>query len=187
MDNKFDVNGNKWFRKRWQIRFVKNITNGAANCNGKNYPDIWSYMIYTNESFSCPAGICDNNPNNSEVAKNPLNNLELLSGGYNNYLCPENSYNTSDEQSMKSMRLEEEYGITDVSFTGGCKNNARYIHFDNIGRPFNSLPYSPYALSAGSYQKLITSTCNIVLSNSDSIITIQIEPETGYTHILQNN
>lgn len=185
MDNKFDVNDNKWFRKRWQIRFVQNITNGPANCNDEDYPNIWSYMIYSNENFACPGGICDNNPNNNELAKNPLDNTQLLSGGYNNNICPDNSYNSSDEQSMEAMRLADKYGIQNVTFSGGCRSTTRFVSFDYQGRPFNSFPTgSPYEIGSPGWHKLITSTCNIALTDGIDTITILIEPETGYTHIL---
>ncbi len=186
MDNKFDTNNGKWFRQRWQIRFVKNINNGARNCDGEDYLNIWSYMIYSNRKFACPRGICDNNPNNSEIAKNPIDHFQLLSGGYNNYLCPKNSYNATDEQSMETMRLNEKYGVEDVVFGGGCRSNTRFLSFDYEGRPFNSFPKKiSYEIGSPGWHKLLTSTCTITLKDEVGKVVIAVEPETGYTHILE--
>jgi len=180
MDNKFDTNDATWFAERWQIRFVQDIINGPANCNDEDSHNVWAYMIYTNKSHA------NTNPNNDEIAKNPLNSNELLSGGYNNTLCQNNDYNPLDEQSMKQMRLGDEYGIDNITFTGGCRNDTRFIHFDYIGRPFNSFPNasSPYQIGTPGWHRLLTLPCDIILSSGTETETIRIEPETGYTHIL---
>ncbi len=184
MDNKFDRNISKWYKHRWQIRFVQNITNGPANCNDEDYPNIWTYMIYSNMNFACPGGICDNNPNIDEIAKNPLNNNELLTGGYSNSICPDNSYNNQDNQSISRMRLNEEYGITNITFGGGCRSDVKYINFDYIGRPSNAFPKdSPYELPVAGRHNLLTSACTITLTDGIDNIVISVEPETGYTHI----
>ena len=185
MDNKFDNNKPLWFKGRWVIRFVKDINNGTTNCNGISSPNVWTYMIYSNKNFACPGGICDNNPNLDEFAKNPLNPNQILTGGYSKLVCADNNYNSPDKQSMKTMRLADEYGVTNVVFGGGCRSTTMFISFDNIGRPFNSFPkYNPYEVSPAGYPRLIKSRCTITLSNSDDNITIAVEPETGYTHIL---
>ena len=179
VDNKFDKNDVGWFRERWQIRFKKDIINGPANCNDEDSSNAWTYMIYANQSHA------SNNPNNDEIAKNPLNSNELLSGGYNNLLCQNNDYNPSDQQSMESMRLGDKYGIQNVTFSGGCRSTTKFVSFDYQGRPFNSFPTTlPYEIGSPGWHKLITSTCNIALTDGVDTITILIEPETGYTHIL---
>ena len=186
MDNKFDNNiGSKWFKHRWQIRFVKNITNGPANCNNIDHNNIWTYMIYSNMNFSCPGGICDNNPSINEIAKNPLNTNELLSGGYSNSICPDNNYNSANHQSMSSMRLNEYYGITNITFGGGCRSTMKYINFDYLGRPSNQFPKNnSYETPTAGYHKLLTTACEITLFDGTDSIMILVEPETGYTHIL---
>lgn len=113
------------------------------------------------------------------MAKNPLNSNQYLSGGYNNTLHVE------DIKSMKTLRLGTAYNINNVTFGGGCRSNIRYIYFDHLGRPFNSYNLSnAYENAASGWHKLLTSRCTITLSSDEGSITIGIEPETGYAHIL---
>lgn len=191
-ENKFNLNDSLWYKKRWQIRFVKNLSYTNATCGVKTYNDIWAYMIYTNESCTTPG--CNTNPNKSETAHNPLNSNELLSGGYNNDLCIDNSLNPNDMQSSVKMRLGESYGVKSIIFSGGCRSNITYIHFDNLGRPMNSFPTnSPYEVASPGWHKLIDTPCHIDLCltnpcpvgvDIDKKVTIEIVPETGYTHTL---
>jgi len=173
MDNKFDVNDAHWFIERWTIRIKKDLVYTGASLPNGTFSDVWSYSIYNDKSH-------DGNPNLSEMAINPLNGSQYLSGGYNNTL------HMNDESSMRKMRLGEEYGIDMVTFTGGCRNDTKFIHFDYIGRPFNSFPNNnlPYQIGVSGWHRLLTSPCDIILSSGIVSETIRIEPETGYTHIL---
>ncbi len=185
MDDKYDPSDSRWFKHRWQIRFVKDINNGTTNCNGVSNLNIWTYMIYANNNFVCPGGICDNNPNINEFAKNPLDNNKLLTGGYSKLVCADNTYNNPNSQSTKSMRLAEKYGVTNVTFSGGCRSDVKYINFDSLGRPSNAFPKSlPYQIPVPGRHNLLTTACNITLTDGTNSITITIEPETGYAHIL---
>ena len=178
-DDKFDSNDPNWFKRRWQIKFSKNLTFTNTKCPKKKYKNIWAYTIFSEK----PA--YSGNPNIAEMAKNPLNSNQLLSGGYNNTLCVNNVYNNSNQQSMNNMRLKDKYGITNITFSGGCRSNIRDIYFDHLGRPFNSMNKKyAYELASPAWHKLLTSPCDIKLSNSSGNITIQIKPETGYVHIL---
>ena len=183
MDDKYDPSTNFWFKHRWQIRFVKNLSFTNANCGVANYNNIWSYMIYNNNS--CTSAGCNTNPNKNEIAHNPMNMNQLLSGGYNNDLCLDNSKNPANQQSMKEMRLGKKFGIQNISFSGGCRSNTRYLSFDYLGRPFNSFPATlPYETATPGWHKLLITPCNITLSDGNKNITIAVEPETGYAHIL---
>jgi prepilin-type N-terminal cleavage/methylation domain-containing protein len=186
IDDRYDANDNEWFKERWTIKFFQNLSYDSAHCAGKNYPNIWSYTIYSDFM-----GTHSGNPNVNEIAKSPLNKNKLLSGGYNNTLCVDNQYNDSSFLSSPQMNLGTKYGIKDIAFGGGCRSNVKYIYFDNMGRPFNSMNNSePYESAASGWHKLLTSTCTITLclkdctsANNDEKITIYIEPETGYSHI----
>lgn len=159
VDDKFDATtGSDWYKKRWQIIF-------GTSADTDNTP---AYTIFSDTSET-------GQPDTSEMAVNPSDKSKLLSGGYSGTL------NTTDDQATQKMNLGS-YGISSYNLNGGC-SGAR-ISFDNLGRPFRgnlSSMTGPY--TAGT-QRLITQTCNIVLTDNDgSTITIAVEPETGYSHI----
>jgi prepilin-type N-terminal cleavage/methylation domain-containing protein len=186
-DDKFDPDDNDWFKGRWRIRFFEDLSFTNKACPNEDYDDIWAYTIYTD------GPTYTNNPNLSEMARNPSNTNQYLSGGYNNTLCVDNADNSADAQSMASMQLNTAYGIKDVVFSGGCRSNVRYINFDYLGRPSNSMNTNePYELASAGWHKLLTEPCMITMcivedcaiASADEKITIQIEPETGFAHIL---
>ena len=178
IDDKYDVNDPFWFLERWTIRFKKDLVYSTLHPSG-TYLNKWSYTIYSDTSH-------DGNPNTSEMAINPVNNNQYLSGGYNNTL------HVNNNQSMQELRLGEQYNISDIVFSGGCRSNVLYINFDHLGRPSNSFPVnSPYELPSAGFHKLLTSPCNITLCSKNCTtadvtekVVIAIEPETGYVHIL---
>lgn len=172
-DDRFDTNDANWFQGRWQIRFFQNLQFTAVLPPVKDYPNEWAYSIYSdNPNYT-------HLPNLTELARNPLNQNQYLSGGYNNTLHVEN------EQSMKEMRLKTKYGIQNITFGGGCRAGISHIQFDEIGRPYNS--YITGTNPAGeinvAFPRLIINRCSITLFDGTSNIVILIEPETGYTHI----
>ena len=174
MDNKFSNSDANWFKGRWQIHFYNNPGTGNE----------WSYTI-----FSDSEGNHTNNPDPIEIARNPLNSSKYLTGGTSGAgLIQNNNSKATHELSLKS-----KFGILDVEFSGGCRSNVNYLSFDNMGRPFNSFPTSaPYEVASPGWHKLLQSSCIIDLcvvddcsvASSDDKISIQIEPETGYAHIL---
>lgn len=174
MDDKFDSSDATWYQKRWRIRFKKDLVYSALSPAG-SYAGEWSYTIYSDTNG-------DGNPNTVEMANNPLNTSQYLSGGYNDTL------HIDDASSMKKMRLGSSYGINEISFSGGCRSNILYINFDHLGRPFNSMnTSSAYELASSGWHKLLTSNCNISLCEgtctgiaSDTEIVLSIHPETGY-------
>ena len=164
VDDKYDANDLNWFRGRWQIVFGNN--NGFAN----NKP---AYTIFSDSS---PAYSGD--PMESEVAKNPQNSNQIMTGGYS--VTAALDYNNPGFKGMKKLNLGESYGVTQISFGGGCNLGLR-ISFDHLGRPLTGdahLLVVPY--TAG---RLITSDCNIILDDGDDNISITIRPETGYASI----
>jgi len=172
IDDKFNHTDINWYKKRWMIRFKENLVYAGSYKPNGTYKEVWSYTIFSDKSG-------DRNPNKSEIAKNPFNQNQYLSGGYNNTLHIE------DPKSMQKLRLGSAYGVSKITFSGGCRSNILYLYFDYIGRPFNSMNTSaPYELASSGYHKLLTSACKIQLTNGKDIISIVIEPETGYVHIL---
>ncbi len=167
-----------WYKGRWQIYFF--------NVSGET--PSYSFASYTVFSDS-PSGSqthldqYDGNPNQSttykEVAKNPLDSNRYLIG------TTHASFTVGSDHITKSLNLYSKYGINLVKFMKGC-NLAHRIAFDYIGRPLQGdlkTSNKPYQIG-----RVITSQCQIALCKtnpcSEDNITIAIEPETGYTHIL---
>jgi prepilin-type N-terminal cleavage/methylation domain-containing protein len=182
MDNKFDPNDPNWFKSRWQLFFAK--TDGSDK--------QWAYTI-----FSDHAGSHTGTPDKIEIAKNILNTKQFMTGGYSAGTVAYKVSGSVNPEVTVSMNLGHKYNIKDIEFRGGCRSGVvRRIAYDHIGRllygnsRYLNTPYNGTSSPAGSH--LVANQCRIELcsvldcniANDDEIITIAIEPETGYTHIL---
>jgi prepilin-type N-terminal cleavage/methylation domain-containing protein len=163
IDDKFDPNDNGWYKSRWQIMFNNNKGSG----NG------WSYTV-----FSDWTGTHSGNPDPDEVAQNPRSPNQLLTGGTSG----SGLVHYGDKEISKELNIGKKYGITGVTFSGGCPNSSKRIAFDRFGRPIKGNLRSQ--TSAYQNDRMMTSTCTITLTNSSGSIQIAVEPETGYAHIL---
>lgn len=164
-DNSVGVND--WYKKRWQLLF-----GSSASTNGNIAYSIFSDNGSDLTNYS--------KPNLAELALSPMNSDKYLSGGYSGIL------DTDNARASSKMNIGESYNISDIYFTGGCAStNVKRISFDHLGRPlrgtFNTYT-QPYRSTATI--GLIKTTCNIILKNSEGNVTIAIEPETGYAHIV---
>ncbi len=166
IDDQFDASDSTWFKKRWQLRFSK--TAGSDN--------HWSYTIYSDKD-------ADGVPDASEIATSQLDKSKKLTGGYSAGTIP-----YSSSKASKELNLGHKYSISDITMSGGCAINndgKKIISFDHTGRPIAG-PIHVGTVTAPYFGiKLIKSTCKIDLktTNGDSL-TVAIEPETGYVHIL---
>ncbi len=169
-----NANAEFWYKSRWQL-FLAN-TAGSG--------DSWSYMIFSDSPNYTGT------PDVSEHAVNPLDDNKYLSGGYSAGNIDANSPLATPE-----LNLGNKYGIADVDFIDGCAiaTTRQRISFDYIGRPM----YGNLHAQTSSYKdelnfKILKTTCHIELCLTSPCttavatdkITIAIEPETGYTHIL---
>jgi len=165
MDNRFDTNNANWYKTRWQIVFSE--TDNYAN----NKP---SYTIYRNLDS-------DTAVDRSEIARNISSPDRYMTGGVTGYVNLD-IRNLSQFMGTNEMNLGEEFGITDISLSSSCSTGTK-IAFDNIGRPIKG-PLRTYSAPYVD-NRMIKEACDINISTSSTeIITIRIEPETGYTHIL---
>ncbi|MEA3331277.1 MAG: type II secretion system protein [Campylobacterota bacterium] len=163
MDDKFNATDVNWYKKRWQLIF-----GNSADTDHKD-----AYSIFSDDAAVATAS----NPNLGELAIDPMSSDKFLSGGTNG------SLNFNDSRANKKMNLGLSYGVTDVIFSGGCASNTiKRITFDHLGRPIKN-PLHTY-IQSYRLGRLITSRCEIILKNSDANITIAVEAETGYAHIL---
>ena len=172
-DNKFDPTDSSWYKKRWQIFFSDTLA-GAPTGSSK----MWTYSIFSDTNK-------DANPNASEVAKNPLNPKQYLSGGYGGAIKYYTSPNIINPNVTKSMNIEKKYGINSVTFSGGCSNASNRISFDYLGRPLqgNSRDLKSKYVGNTLSNYLIQTDCNITISNGIESKSIIVVPETGYTYI----
>ena len=165
VENKFDPSDEFWYRSRWQIDFRDSAVD-----------DVY-YTIYQDLNRNGDASTV---VSKNEIAKNPLNSKQLLTG------LSTNTVNTAD------MILSDKYGINGIEFnsTTCSSSNSQRISFDYLGRPLFGNPKSLRASynNNANYSKagirLVQKRCTITLIGSDGNKTIAIEPETGYTHII---
>jgi prepilin-type N-terminal cleavage/methylation domain-containing protein len=167
-DNKFNGSDINWYKARWQLQF------GRSNSTDQE----WAYSIYSDGSTYT------GNPDITEMAKNPLNPNQLLSGGYSGTL------DWDDQRATAEMNLGKKYGIlntnTGVVFTGGCllPGSPKRLSFDYLGRPLRgNLSSLDTKYLDGTTNRIIQSDCFITISNGSDSETIVITPETGYAYI----
>jgi len=95
------------------------------------------------------------------------------------------------------MNLGRKYNIMDVTFSDACRTgtNSKSIAFDHLGRPLRGAlkDYTdPYENTTITKFVTLPSQCQITLcsvsscstATSDEKVTIAIEPESGYAHII---
>jgi len=168
IDDKYDTNDAGWYHERWQINFT---TGGSASSNHKVAYAIFSDWKNTHTGH----------PERDEIAKDPLTG-KLITGGITNTV----PYDDPDASERANLGLK--YNVGSISFSDSCKSNgSKRIAFDHLGRPIKGNISSPTtATTLLTSTKLITATCEITLfsENNEVNVTIAIEPETGYAHIL---
>jgi len=165
VDDKYQVSDANWYKKRWQIRFTSN--GGSA---GKE-----SYTIYS-DNIGGSAG----NPDINEIAVNPSNPSQRLTGGWNSSQL---KINESNFIGTKKLNLGMSYGIMSITLSNSCSvNGSKSIAFDYLGRPIKGNLSS----NSNSYEAndLIKNDCNITLSDGTETAVIQISPETGYAKVI---
>ncbi|SFV74703.1 Putative periplasmic ATP /GTP-binding protein [hydrothermal vent metagenome] len=170
IDDKYTTSDDKWYKMRWILVFSSSKYTGGS--------DVWAYTI-----FSDTAGNHTGDAQQSEIAKNPLNQEQLMTGGYGK----EKAINFTDDgfKGMKELNIGTKYGIigdNGVKLKGGCRYSR--IGFDYLGRPMygshkdSVKPYDDY------HQQLIKTDCKIILTDQENnSVTLIIKPETGYISI----
>jgi len=158
VDDRFENNDSTWYKTRWQLLWGKS-NSGTVNSGG-----YYSYSIFSDSSKT-------GNPDPKEIAKNPLNSSKLLSGGFSGTLDWE------DFRATKELNIGYKYSIDNVT-ESGC--SAQRISFDHLGRPLKG----DSSAWTSSVSGVLTTQCRITLHQNTDSITIAIEPETGYIHIL---
>jgi prepilin-type N-terminal cleavage/methylation domain-containing protein len=164
MDDKFrESDDATWYRKRWQVVF-----NSDNNTNNQ-----WAYTIFSDGNENA-------NPNLTldEVALNPSDPNKFLTGGYTGIIASDGVGATQE------MNLGMTYGVQNIGFAAACQfAGSQRISFDYLGRPLRGVPSGFGAIYQAN--RLITNQCVITLTDAiGTNVQIAIEPETGYTHIL---
>jgi len=161
IDDKFNAQDSDWFQKRWQIMFGKNVNSNSE----------WAYTI-----FSDTSGTSSGDANEIEIAINPMNPNQRMTGGYTGALALD--YSDPSFVGMKKLNLGSSFGVDDIQFSCGQR-----LAFDHIGRPMRG----DQSTMTGSYHsgsdRLLKNKCTIVLKKGTKQIQITIMPETGYANI----
>jgi len=163
VDDTFDANDSNWYKKRWQLAFSKSIYTGGTQ----------AYTI-----FSDTAGTSTGDAQESEIALNPQNNAQIMTGGYGNAQAID--FRHANFKGMKKLNIGSSYGVESVSLNGGCDNSR--VVFDNLGRPMKGDMSGN--IQAYENDNLIQTDCVVLLKDAnDNNVSIIIRPETGYATI----
>ncbi|MEA2073540.1 MAG: type II secretion system protein [Campylobacterota bacterium] len=162
-----------WFKDRWQLVFSSSSYTGGS--------DVWAYTIFSDRTGNA---VTRGDAQESEVAKNPENSNQIMTGGYSATAALD--YTNDDFKGMKKLNLGKSYGVTSIELTGGCPSSDGYrIVFDSLGRPLkgdmsgNNTAYES--------DNLIQTNCDITLSDGSENVVLRIRPETGYVCILNSS
>ena len=162
INDKYSATDAQWYKKRWQLMFGKNTSS-----NGE-----WAYTI-----FSDTSGKSTGDANELEIAINPQNPNQRMTGGYTGAKTLD--INNANFIGMKKLNLGVSYSVTDIESSCGQR-----ISFDYVGRPMRG----DQSTLKGSYiagtTRLLYKDCVLVLKKDKEKITLIISKETGYTKIL---
>jgi len=170
--NRKRENAKHWFRGRWQLVFGT-----SADTNNKIAYTIFSDQLGSGDLYA-------GQPDEREIAKNPLDSNKVLSGGYSG------TVNFQDEIATNELNLGEKYHVLDYKLSGGCHWSR--ISFDHLGRPYEG-DLSNYSSWISAYQgsNLIKTSCLVTIcsvadcdtADADDKRVITIAPETGYVSL----
>ena len=161
-----------WYKDRWQLVF-----SSSEYSDGKP-----AYTIFSDNQGTA---VSRGDANEDEVARNPENSNQIMTGGYS--ATQALNYGHSKFKGMKKLNLGNSYGVTSIVLSGGCEDGR--ISFDHLGRPMQgdhntvTSPYNAATPYDSNKQRLITSNCIVEVRDGDDYINIIISPETGYTTI----
>jgi len=168
IDDKYDVSDANWFKKRWQIVFGN--TDAAAG-------GVPAYSIFSDTAVGSTGNI-----NTSEVARNPENSTQYMTGGYSGAAALD--ITDAAFNGMRKLNLGMSYGVSTITLSGGCANGR--ISFDYEGRPLQGDQSTMTGAYSAPTQRLIVSDCNVTLSDTNgNNLVITVRPETGYASITQ--
>ena len=156
ISDKYDPTDPTWYQERWQFLYGK-----SNDTNQKFAISIFSDFVGTHSGHPDPV----------EIAVNPLNTTQLMSGGFSGTL------NWEDANATRRLNLGETYGITNITRTTSC--GAGRISFDNKGRPFTG----DSSNWNSSTENALRIQCKFTIFKDSESIDVFIEPETGYIHL----
>ncbi len=170
-DTKHSIDDTKWQRSFWRFQIY--------NCAGGS--GIY-YMIGTDKNLNRGIG-------RAETAIDPANSKFTFWD--RRKACPKSSDDALMQQVSPNIFLTQKYGINSVTFNCRVRTNrvynsrAKYIGFDNFGRPIHS-----WSTTRPNYWGHIVGQCRIrfnFIDNSIDPFTIIVEPESGYAYLEENN
>jgi len=167
MDDKYDATDANWYKKRWQILFSANGSSGGT-------------MGYT--VFSDTSGTSSGNPDEIEIAINPSNPSQRMTGGQTSTASLD--IDNAGFVGVNKLNIGRSYGVAGLTFSASCSTaGSTRMTFDHMGRPIQSNLSSNTQAYDGN--DLIQADCDILLTHSSGdSLTIRVQEETGYSCIL---
>jgi len=159
-DFKENPRKNKWQRSFWQIQIES-----CANNSGL-FVTIGSDLDYGGDIAK------------TEATLDPINLKPMF------WVNTQDCSDGGDDTVSSNVFLTTKFGVSSITTTGGCAGVKR-IGFDHLGRPHVSFSSS----TTPDYSTIMTSTCTMTFSmegDTDNF-SINIEPETGYAYIVNQN
>ena len=157
IDNRTNPENDRWQMELWTIAFAKDSDDGY------NY------------------SVCSNQNNNSAFSQNEC----AIDPANGKYFYTPNGTKVKDigENQSPNVFLGGNFGVKDIQLKDGC-SGAKYIAFDNLGRPFIGGIYSKENL----YSKIMTRDCTITVKFKDTDLEdleFSIKKETGFVEIVK--
>lgn len=156
VDDKTDPRHNDWQKSFWAMRFVVSTSN----------PDNTYYTIASDANRS---GSIDK----SESAIDPAN------GKY--FYNSSGTFAGRAKDESPNIFIGHKYGISNITFSGGCSNSNKHVAFDHFGRLHNGI-----ASAGNDYGTYQTQDCHITIQFQNSSINnlhIIVEKQTGHIYI----
>ena len=151
IDNKYSLNDDLWFKKRWTLKFFR--------CRS-NVGGIY-FSIYSDENKT---GI----PRSEDTLKDALTRKNIYSSNY----CQENEYNS------KYVLLTKNYDINSINLSCNNTTSLGQLSFGSDGRVYSKLGIT--SNEEFDYEITNICKLKIISKNGDSR-EILISPKTGFS------
>lgn len=149
IDDKTNPADTDWQKEFWKISF---------STSGDNLANFYTISSDSNQNASVDI---------NETAIDPENGKYMFTDD-----------GTVDTDESSNIFIGKKYGVINMTFNGGCSNDAPDIAFDHLGRPHNDI-----GSATNDYSQYMSQNCTITVDFMDDDITnltVTIATETGH-------